>query len=236
MEEENQLIAQRKLFIISLIVLFVVLIIFVSFLWSRMGGEDYGVNIANQQNLQSQLSAHDLENLKKNFRDTIAPYYQIPDTTDINLTIRQATYASSDVSNNQQISFLMDSDTIQSTYEVWLLVNGDNFTDVSFNCVKRTDSRYPNSFCIGTDGISTIDLELSQYLPYNGTTDHGYNYEIYHNSYDPTLHVYVNSCGNQDIISEVRSSISEWLTSLNLNPEVFPLDIPADNCYDSMAD
>lgn len=232
MENEAQTIKQRKILIIVGAIVFVVLVIFIGVVWELARENQYNTDIANEDALKEDLSASDTKRVKKEISDVVRNIYGLDKSETIKTNMRAASYKEAQVNNGTNAEFIIDVESVKVTYKVWMLKNSDNEFDIFLSCASMDETNYPDNFCIGTDNNSTIDVTLEDKLPHNGKVGN-HIYTVSHVSSSPKLDVYVNSCGDEEIIEMTRQSVKDWIKSLGYNAEMFPIDVSKEICYDS---
>ena len=159
------------------------------------------------------LSPEEIANAKAVIREDTIEY-----TLDENENITNATY-------------LIDISSPKLTFQVNDQITADF---VSLTCPSISLAQDPNVFCIGYGNQSTIDANLGQYLPYQGTTPNGVPFSIWHDFDDnnkPRLNMFANICDNEAVGQEVESTIRYWLMQHGIpNPEIIPLNMQYSYC------
>ena len=127
------------------------------------------------------------------------------------------------------VEFLLDVDSLERTYaiESWWSDFVEVPDDVSINCPKKEDSKYPGQECLAND---TVYGPLDSYLPATLELDSGEEvtvlYSYYNDDGDTVLRIDVNNCGKQSIIDSAKKAVEEWLVSNEFNPDDYIYDIP----------
>ena len=141
---------------------------------------------------------------------------------DVSAAVRWNTVKSSDDST----TFLIDLDDYQQTYRVYV-TDGETF----LTCPKISESKYPESFCIGTSGDidDSITAVFGANLPYTGQTNSGYTYTIARNENsrkNGSLYILSYSCQPAEKVSaEVSQSVDTYITSFGAPTTLFIKDI-----------
>lgn len=233
MYNENQIIKQRKTLLIVSVIVFVIFVVFVGVIWGMATGDKYNTDVVNEEALAENLSNKDLDRVKKELATVVRNYYDIEENVEIVSNVRSSTYKETTIGEGKNVTFTMDVETVKATYNVWLLKNSSSDIDIAFTCASMDETNYPDSFCIGTDYHSTIDVTIDDQLPYTGRVGN-IIYSLSHTPYTADLEVYVNSCGDEEIIRQTREDVEKWISEQGYDAKMFPINIPADNCYDSM--
>lgn len=150
--------------------------------------------------------------------------------------IRKETVSAKDEDDGTRMhNFLVDVDNYKVTYraEVWERKEKKN-SEVFFYCVPPSQSKYPDNFCVGYNGQSTISVTIGYSLPLKAKkTESGYLYDAKikykDNSIWPYIDIFVNSCGRKKIKEEVLIDFKNWIRDQGYNPEIYDIQIP-DNC------
>ena len=237
MENEGVSIKRRKTFLILLYVsiLFIAVAIWITTTITRTPADEANLQNYNKSslNLNSKLKSV----TQKKLYEIISLAYGIEKGNEPVGHIRNETIKSSEQSDGTKIyKFTVDVDSYKLTYsaEVWETKNEKDY-QAFFYCVSPEESKYPNNFCIGYNGQSTIDVTIANSLPIVAReTKNHYFYDVKQTykekSIQPVLQVFVNSCGNKEMIEEVRQDFKDWIRAKGYNPEIFPIDIPEINC------
>ncbi len=233
MNNEMQEIKQRKILIIVGAIVFVIFVVFVGVVWGLLTEDKYNTDVANEEALAENLKSDDMDRVKRELASVVRNYYNLDDSVEIVSNVRAASYAETQKGEGTNVNFIMDVETVGASYKVWLLKGTGSDIDISFACATMDETIYPDSFCIGTDYHSTIDVTIEDSLPYTGRVDN-IIYSLSHPLYTADLEVYVNSCGDAEIIEKVRADVKKWISDQGYNAEMFPINIPDTNCYDSM--
>ena len=140
-----------------------------------------------------------------------------------------------DINSNHIVSnvrFFIDVIQPRLTYIVDNQI--DDEKEIILSCPPNELAQDPSIFCVGSDNKTTIDANLSQYLPHQGTTRNGIKYYLRKEAdiiADPKLIAYASICNNETNLKEVQSDIDFWLIQHNIsNPEIIPITINDSGC------
>ena len=149
--------------------------------------------------------------------------HEVAPEAKLTAAIREASYTETvNADGYRRIGFLLDVDDIQTTYYVTATVDpsGEVFY-LNFGCTSPEISKYPSTFCVGTDNISSIDTTLSDKLPYseyqNGSLV--YNLEHYGGATYLSLRVYT-PCGDQPTHDAAVAAAQAWVKEQVPNIEI----------------
>jgi hypothetical protein len=174
--------------------------------------------------------------IQKRLREAIDLAYGVERGKDPIGTIRNESVVTKDEADGtKQYSFLVDVDNYEVTYraEVWEKKEKKT-SEVFFYCVPPRQSKYPDKFCVGYNGQSTISVTIGYSLPLIAKQTNIGNYydariKYKENSIWPYIEIFVSSCGNERIKSDVREDFSNWIKDQGYNPSIYNVEIP-DNC------
>lgn len=144
-------------------------------------------------------------------------------------TIKYATNSNGKITN---IQFIIDTNQPKLTY----IVNDqiDIEENITISCPSIDLVQDPNVFCIDLNNKTTIDVNLSQYLPYQGSTRNRIEYYLRQEAntlISSQLIAYSNICNDEDNKQEVKSDIDFWLIQHGIsNPDVIPITIKDSGC------
>lgn len=232
MDDELKKTEDRKKIIILCCIAFVLVIVALSFLINNLLKGNEGVQISNAQNISGVIDNKDYSLVKKELVTMLKANYKI-DNSDVKTSIRESSYKETDTGNKKTITFLMDVETVKATYNVWLIhdTSNDGAAGVTFTCADLDVTKYPDTFCIGTEFYSTIDVQLGKKLPHSGYIDGKYAYEISHEAYDPHLKVGITTlCGDQTAYDKAYAAAMDWIDQQGIDHSIYPITMVKDAC------
>lgn len=182
----------------------------------------------------SYLKDVDLAVVEKKIQSALEISYGISkdDQENVKVVVRENTFKYIGDSENESFyaSFLVDVSEPKLTYIV-----GYSFEtkEASLSCPSIELMQDTNVFCIGDDD-STIDVMLSRYLPYDGTTESGVEFTIWED-YDidglVRLNMYADICDDEEVGREVEQAIKSWIKEKGVsNPDIIPLNLHYSYC------
>ena len=169
------------------------------------------------------IPAKELSQLKNQLTTLINNQYNIIDSKNLDIEIREDTYIESNDNDIITTNFLVDIPSIEQTFSIdmsWSEKTKKYSADFSISCPSEEQSNYPNSLCI-TEANSSYDY-LSEYLPYYGNINEG-SFTIsqgYLNN-SPTLKISINSCGNKDIQNAAILAAKKYISTISKYPEKY---------------
>lgn len=225
----------RTILLIVGAIAFVAVIIAISIVAITLSSDDSGVKIANEDNVtdaeDSSIESHDYSLIKKQLRTLLTDSYALPENEEIKALIRESTYAESGEDGEKIITFTLDVESVKTTFYVWMSQTSEDASEVSISCAPTNDSKYPETFCIGTEGYSSIDANMSADLPYRYKENGELKFEITHEEYDPRLILSVQaSCDDDAAVETAKNKAKEWIKSYGLDPEQVPIEENKSSC------
>lgn len=182
------------------------------------------------------LKEFDFTIIGQTIQDLIVAYYEISteELSNLKANIRESTIQYDTNSNDKitSIQFIIDINQPRLTYMISDQVDANDTTTLSCPPIELVQD--PSVFCIGSDQKTTIDVNLSQYLPHQSTTRNGINYYLRQESgiiNNPQLIAYANICNKDANMKEVKNDIEFWLIQHGIsNPEIIPISIKDSGC------
>ena len=233
MNQENDVVRRRKIFMIAVYVaiMFIAIAGWVALSVGRTPKDEAKVENIDKVNLDVVPKIRSI--VQKRLREAIDLAYGIDDDKDPIGIIRKETVTTKTEKDGTKLhQFIVDVDNYELTYraEVWERTDKDE-SQAYFYCVPPDQSKYPNRFCIGYNGQSTIDVTIGYSLPLSAKeTKNGYFYDAKikytENSIRPYIDIFVSSCGNQRIVDEVREDFRDWITEQGYNAEIYDIQVP----------
>lgn len=233
---KNNKSPQRQALIVtlSLALLFFTIIATISFFSSLPKGQSIiePINTSSDNKLEQFNSS--LTSLA--LQTTLITNYNLSSEEQSNLkaiirenTIKYETDANGKIS---QISFVIDLNQPKLTYIVDDQIGKEE--KITISCAPIDLVQDLNTFCIDSNNQTTIDINLSKFLPYQGTTRNGIEYYIREDTnatINSQLTAYANICNKESNRTEVKSSIDYWLIQLGItNPDLIPIEIKDSGC------
>ena len=176
------------------------------------------------------LEKPDLITIEQQLRNFLGKTYNLTPEQSSSLTavIREDTITNND---SNGVVFLIDISEPKLTFQV---TYQKEQATANFSCPPIELAQSPDIFCIGQNRQSTIDTNLSDYLPYQGLTPNGTEYYIWQapkSDYTPRLDIIANTCNNELLNKEVKSAIDYWLIQHGItNPDIIPTKISYPDC------
>lgn len=188
--------------------------------------------------VSSYLNSEDMSKIETAIKNQlIFAYEKSSDELDnLRIVIREDTFTSEQNSSGRitTANFIVDINSPELTYKITYRPrdNSVHLTCPSINLVQN-----PDIFCKGTYDQSTIDANLDQYLPYEGTTASEIDFSISHHgadsTSDPYLTIYASVCDDETLAAEVETAVKDWIRSKGIpNPDIIPLHFPHSYCND----
>ena len=219
--------AKKKIILLVLAIVAFILIIVAIAVVNFFTSSQHPTTITNQEAVADSgagLSNDNFANVGNDLHTLAENKYNLATDAPITASIREATYTESTNSDGyRQVEFLLDVDTLQVTYSVMATLDPDDeITYLNFGCTTPSLSKYPDSFCIGSENINTIDMTIADQIPYqhytNGQLD--YRLDYYGGATFLSLRVYT-PCGDQVAHDAAVSAARAWV-----NEQVPNIEIP----------
>ena len=237
MENENTSIKRRKVFLVLLYVsiLFVAIAIWIASTIARTPDDEAEIRNIDKSGLE--INSKLKTTMQKKLYETIKLAYGIKDGKQPIGHIRKETLKGTEQSDGTKVyKFIVDVDDYQVSYsaEIWDMKNDKDY-QAFFYCVAPEESKYPNNFCVGYNGQSTIDVTIGNALPLVAKkTRSGYYYDVKveykKKSIQPYLFVYASVCNDTDKINEIREDLRTWIQEKGYNPDMYTIEIPSESC------
>ena len=226
---------QRTIILIVGFICFAFVIVALSFIIGYFTSDDPKVAISNEKTVQksedTSINGQDYSMIKKQLRTLLSQRYNLDENEEINAVIRESTYEEYGEENNKTISFTIDVENVKVTYNVWMVQNAKEPSEVSISCTSAKDAKYPETFCIGTEGHSSIDTNLASELPYRKIVDGEEVYNVRHEVYDPKLILSVFAKCDDDAAKEsAKEDVKKWISTFKLDPEQVPIEYKKEAC------
>lgn len=179
---------KRFQILILALVTFILLIACLSVFFAQRNERVGNVDLINKTDFgNDQIIDHqDFERVQAELRKILTEHYATPASETIVASIRNSSYIEENYQgsseNGASINFLMDVENNRVTYRVFIIHDSVAPYAISLNCVTAAESKYPDSFCIGTSGNSSIDANAAQLFPYRKIKDGQQTYLATHPS------------------------------------------------------
>lgn len=236
MDKELTAIRRRKTFIILafVAVALAAIAIWIVLIFDRTPADE--AEISNIDRIELKVHPTVKSIIQKRLREAIDLAYGIEDDREPVGVIRKESISIKDEKDGtKQYNFLVDVDEYELTYraEVWEKKEKKN-SEVFFYCVPPSQSKYPDNFCVGYNGQSTLSVTIGYSLPLTAKkTMNGYYYDAKikykEKSIWPYVDIFVSSCGSQKIKDEARNDFRDWIKEQGYDPNLFEIQVP-DNC------
>lgn len=226
---------QRAIILVLGFICFASIIVALSFIIGFFTSDDPKVDISNEKTVQksedTSINGHDYSMIKHQLRTLLTQSYNLDKNEEINAVIRESTYEEYGQENNKTISFMLDVENVKVTYNVWMVQNASEPSEVSISCTSAKDAKYPETFCIGTEGHSSIDTNLASELPYRKIVGGEEKYNVRHEVYDPKLILSVFAkCDDEAAKEAAKKEVKEWIATFGLDPEQVPMEYKKEAC------
>ncbi len=228
-EERVDVTRNRAIILVVGALAFIAVVAAISIAVITLSEDDSGVTIANENNVtkseETSIKKHDYELIKRQLRGVLKDRYSIPEDEEIKAIIRESTYKETGDDDEKTITFTIDVENAKVTYYVWMIQSSDDASEVSLSCAPTNDSKWPESFCIGTEGHSSIDANMNPQLPYRYVVDGVEKWRLTHEAYDPTLMLHVRAyCDDNEAVNAAKNGAREWVKSFGLDPDKVPIE------------
>lgn len=206
---------------------FLTLILICSALWLFAKRQDRpNTQIVNPDHSTDMLlGAEEIARIENSASAMVRYNYSLPKDKQIAVFVRPSSLRKESKAGNNFVSFVIDIDEYKLSYTGRVEIGRPS--DIFLYCAPRTVSKYPDSYCMGYDHHSTIDLELAKYLPFVGRTEAGKQFGVFE-GHDATGKGYLGvssyAC-DQDSQDKALAAAKAWVKSKNLKPEIFPFKV-----------
>ena len=239
MQNEQQVIKNRKVLIIILFVAIFMITIAVWLTTTLSSTPEGEGKISNISSTDLDISDQLKTIIQKRLYETIDLAYGIKDGKTPVANIRKESIKSSKRNDGSiAYSFLVDVDNYELTYraEVWDK-NDVKASQAYFYCVEPNVSKYPKHFCIGYNGQSTISVTIGDNLPLSAReTKNHYLYDAKvayrKDSITPYISIFTMACGGEKVTNEIRDDFRKWISDQGYDPDLYTIEIP-NNCSHS---
>ena len=229
----------KVIFWVVFVDLIIIIALAVIFFIYRLNNEPRNITITNWDEYASEVPDDFHKAVLESITSVLTNYNNVSIENHYNATIRNDSYMATNSQKNSDItnvSFLVDIEELQQSYQIEFSYNKDNRQNrssyVSVSCPIFTYIIYPDSKCRTSESpYSVLDLH---YLPYDGyLPQSNAKFTIKKQIYgtngahpkSPYLAVSVNSCDNTTIIQEAKEYIPVWLKERYLNPNDFYYEV-----------
>lgn len=187
------------------------------------------VDIVNYDDLPVQPPDNTKDELTASLYYLLDEYFDAPDQShSIKATLRPETLEQQEIDNINSMSFIVDVDAYQQSYQVTLSWTADGTIlpeNTSVECASHDVSKYPSSVCHGQFYDSTSPY---LYLPYEGTLATGQTYSanyLYEDEAGAHVSVSVDVCGAPSASEAALSAIESYLASKGVDVDSIQYDV-----------
>ena len=235
MENEQQSIKRRKLFMILIYVAIAFIAVAIWIFATVDTTPKDEAEISNIGKIDELKISNKLKSLiQASLYETIDLAYGIKDNKKPVADIRRESIKTSTQEDGTIIySFIVDIDSYELTYLATVYdKDGTDISQAFFNCVEPAQSKYPKNFCIGYNGQSTIDVTIGKGLPISAreTKPHRYIYNAKiaykKKTAYPYIEIFTKACGKSDAKAEIRADFRDWISDLGYDPDLYLIEIP----------
>ena len=227
---------RKKIIIFSLAVaVFILAIVFISLLIMNLTKKDPNVSLLNESTTKEEgvIDNKDIDFIKAQVRDLSKFLYNLDDKTEIVASIRESTYQEQPYGKDgKYIELVIDVDTTKASYRAAFEHNAANGKRVVFMCLPAKESKYPESFCMGSEGHSSIDSTLGDILPYRKYNGKNLLYKLgkrVDGSVGLNLEVWT-TCEDNATREKALAEVKEVIRNTGLDPEQVPLAVDETTC------
>lgn len=236
--DEFEVIRKRKIVLFLGSIVFIVFIIAISMLISKLSETDYKVSIVNASSSRKDriISNDDFDRLKAEVRRVMTNNYGIDSDEQVEVSIRESSYTEERLDGASEefttIKFLADVENTKSTYWVWLVHNSTSPIDISLNCASASESKYPDTFCIGTSGNSSIDANFKDLFPFVGVNNDGSRaYTFLHKEHQQFIELGVDAmCDDNEAIDRAKADLEKEFKKRGIKMDNYPINIDKGTC------
>lgn len=224
---ESSSLEKKKITLLVLGVVAFILVIVVIAVISTFISSQHATTIVNQEAATasgSTLTSSEYVAIGSALHSLVEENNGLAEDAEVTAAIREASYSEETTENGyKHVSFILDVDTISTTYYVSLTFSPEGeVLFANFGCTTPAVSKYPNTFCVGSENISSISATLSSSLPYTGYINGTKAYTLEHSGGATylTLKVYTD-CDDQATHDTAVAAAEAWVKE-----QVPELDIP----------
>lgn len=221
---DDSITRKRKNVIIILAVMLVIIFVVIGLL-IILFNKKTGFKISNEGQY--------LKDVKQADKDVLMSVLanQIKNVSDIDVeknlvegSIRDGSYSENTQDGVTVSKFLLDIDAIKQTYTVefpWS--RSDDVPDgISVECPPNSQSKFPDSYCIGT---YTTSASIGIYLPYDGNIN-GSKYSVYANYLvENGLDLFVTACGDENLMDMAKKNFENWIDNTNFLENIYTINL-----------
>lgn len=223
---------RRRLMIFGVIILAVIGISIFA-IWKER--HDYRREALILSNYPSELPGSIKSNLEIQLRRTLGMGFELDENAVVTGVVREGTFELNDGGDYiYNSTFLVDIDEYRQTFLVtasWSTSRQVEVPDgIVISCPPNDLMKYPESTCVSAYNSSN---SIEMYLPYSGVIPSGESFTVRQRRYldgTPYLEIAVDSCGNQKILDEALEVVRDWITSVNIDPDLFKYELPTHYC------
>lgn len=227
----------RRMVIVGIAALFLILITIIIIVIINNSKPSYDtISITNFSELPTTPPEDNVYSLKRRLYGILSDHFSLDHISKpIEATIRPESSMSGTQDGINRITFILDVDQLQQSYNVSLVWSNsaEIYEDTFLECTRRDESKYPDVLCYGTY-YNSDSPEL--YLPYDGKTPSRSAFTASFSHTDSLgndhISVLLHSCDDPDLKSEAVSATKDYLESSGFDPDKFIYSRSADgtNC------
>ncbi len=239
---DNGVMNKKRLVIFGLsISVFILFIVLISLVVMNITKEDPKVSMLNEETLKDEgvINNKDIDFIKSQVRELSKFLYGIDDDTEIVTSIRESTYKEKPYGDDgKYIEVVVDVETTKASYFAEFEHEASKGKRVMFSCLPSNEAKYPEAFCMGSEGHSSIDSTLGDVLPYRKMVNGSQLYKLGKRTdgiVGLTLEVQA-TCDDDAAREKAKTEVKELIHSYGLDPEQVPLSVDPNTCkaYEDM--
>ena len=203
---DNGAIDKKRLIIFGLAIsVFVLLIVLISLIIMNATKEDPKVSVLNEETVKEEgvINNKDLDFIKSQVRELSRFLYNIDDDTEIVTSVRESTYKEKPYGlDGKYIEVVIDVETTKASYYAEFEHEASKGKRVIFSCLPASEAKYPEAFCMGSEGHSSIDSTMGDILPYRKMVNGSQLYKLDKNPEGVGLKLEVQTTCDDDATRE----------------------------------
>ena len=223
MIDDNRAKKRRNIIIISVVAIIIICVFAVVMV--SLFNKKSGFRISNEGQY--------LKDVKQADKDVLMSVLanQIKNVSDIDIeknlvegSIRDGSYSENTQDGVTVSKFLLDIDAIKQTYTVefpWSR-SGEVPDGISVECPPNSQSKFPDSYCIGT---YTTSASIGIYLPYDGDVN-GNKYSVYADYLvENGLDLFITACGDENLMDMAKKNFENWIDNTNFLENIYTINL-----------
>jgi hypothetical protein len=234
---EEAIIKKRIKVFVLIFVAFVLVIVGLSLAIPKLTDENYKIDIVNKQEIKkdSVVDEKDFKRVQKELRRVLQEYYNTPENEAIEASVRESSYKETNYSGKSdsqtEIEFLMDVENNKATYWVYIIHDSNAPYAISLNCANVKESKYPDTFCIGTNDNSSIDANLEDLFPYRKIENGKQIYKATHPTHSTGILLAVDAnCDDETAKNAAVEDFKKIITERGMNTDGVVFSFDESNC------